>query len=142
MQIINILKEYDIKVADIKLAYNAFLEIKDVDELAETLETLKGLGKDNKEEDFSMMLNAIFKTDNSLLQENLLKIYSKGEIPKDLSIRMLTSPQFQNLEEEAEKLGVDLSDLLKKRPVSLANDKMAKIIDFEKSLKEGIDINN
>lgn len=136
MQIINILKEYDIKVADIKLAFSAFLEIKDVDELAETLETLKGLGKDNKEEDFSMMLNAIFKTDNSILQENLLKIYSKGEIPKDLSIRMLTSPQFQNLEEEAEKLGVDLSDLLKRRPVSLANDKMTKIIDFEKSLKE------
>lgn len=138
MQIINVLKEYDIKVADIKPAFTAFLEIRDVDELAETLETLKGLGKDNSEKDFSMMLKPIFKADNSVLQENLLKIYSKGEIPKDLSIRMLTSPYFQTLEEKAEKLAIDLKDLEKRRPVSLANEKMTKIIDFEKALNEKI----
>lgn len=132
IQITTILKKYNIPLSDISPFYNEFINIEDVENLEETFNILKGLGKNNNDKDFSLMLDTIFGSDNLILQDNLLTIYSKGKNPKDESIYKLTSPLFSDFDEQAQLLEVDGKDILKKYPISSMLIPITKLVDFNK----------
>lgn len=132
IQIISVLNKYNIPLADITPFYNEFININDIENLEETLEVLKGLGKNNNDKDFSLMLDVIFESDNLILQDNLLTIYSKGENPKDVSIYKLTSPFYSNFDEQAKNLGIDGEEILRKNPISSMLIPISKIVQFNK----------
>ncbi len=131
-QIINILKKYDIPLEDVSPFYNQFINIGEVENLEETLDILKGLGKNNNEKDFSYMLDIIFESNNLVLQDNLLTVYAKGNNPADISIYSITSINFNDFDEQVKIFKADGNYILKKYPVSSMLLPFSTLVEFDK----------
>lgn len=96
--LINVLKDFEIDLKEIKANLDEFLNVEHIEELKNILFTLIGIGKDNNKKDFDYMLGEILQGKDEVLQKNLLNLYSRGEDPKDSSILLLLSPYyFDNL---------------------------------------------
>lgn len=135
IQLKNVLAEYEIPLTDVSNYYDEFLVLDNIKNLEETLSTFKGIGKDNKEKDFSSMLDVIFTNDNNVLQDNLLTVYSRGENPKHISIQKLSSPYYSSFEERAKEAGQDPEYLNKVHPITTMNLPIAKVVEFDKREK-------
>ncbi len=132
VQITRVLEDYEIDLKDIADYYDDFLKIEKAANLEDVLGTLRGIGKSNEEQDFSSQLDFIMKANGSVLQDNLLKVYSKGENPKDINISALTSEYYYDFDQEAENLGLDAKTMRKTHPVLVNIMPLEKVVEKTK----------
>ena len=132
VQITRVLEDYEIDLKDIADYYDDFLKIEKAANLEDVLGTLRGIGKSNEEQDFSSQLDFIMKANGSTLQDNLLKVYSKGENPKDVNISALTSEYYYEFDQEAENLGIDAKTMRKTHPILVNLMPLDKVVEKTK----------
>ena len=138
-EIANILNKYDIPLKDITLFYEDFITMGEPSKLDTTLEILKGHDKDNSEKDLSYNLDHIINADNTILEENLLEIYSKGDIPKYIPIVALLSPYISKLESQAELLEIDPKEVYLLHPIASALMPLSELNDFDMEKQQNVE---
>lgn len=138
-EIANILNKYDIPFKDITLFYEDFITMGEPSKLDTTLEILKGHDKDNSEKDLSYNLDNIINADNNILEENLLEIYSKGDIPKYIPIVALLSPYISKLESQAELSEIDPKEVYLLHPIASALMPLSELNDFDMQKQQNVE---